>query len=291
VRVGEGVSEVVPVGDAEGVPVGVLEALCEGVALPLSEAAGVGEAVAPAGSVEVGDAVTVLEPLRVAEGVGRGVPVLLPVAVAVGEPVPVSLGVALPLSETDPVFEGLAPAGSEAVGDDDMVELPLTVGDGVGGGVPVLLPVADAVGVTEAVELAVKLPLNEAEPELLADAPGVREAVGVADTVLLAISGDIVPVFAIELLERFLDEMKPPTTIIFARTKIGTQKLADDLKRRGHKVRALHGDMGQGARDSVMIAFRGKRILFWHTGGLPGLQAKETDLLGFVPPVERLRPP
>ena len=38
-------------------------------------------------------------------------------------------------------------------------------------------------------------------------------------------------------------------------------------------------------------AFRGKRILFWHTGGLPGLQAKETDLLGFVPPVERLRPP
>ena len=48
--------------------------------------------------------------------------------------------------------------------------------------------------------------------------------------------------------------------IIFARTKIGTQKLADDLKRRGHKVRALHGDMGQGARDSVMIAFRGKRI-------------------------------
>jgi ATP-dependent RNA helicase DeaD len=64
----------------------------------------------------------------------------------------------------------------------------------------------------------------------------------------------------LELLERFLDEMKPPTTIIFARTKIGTQKLADDLKRRGHKVRALHGDMGQGARDSVMIAFRGKRI-------------------------------
>ncbi len=64
----------------------------------------------------------------------------------------------------------------------------------------------------------------------------------------------------LELLERFIQEMKPPTMIIFARTKIGTQKLADDLKRRGHKVRALHGDMGQGARDSVMIAFRGKRI-------------------------------
>jgi ATP-dependent RNA helicase DeaD len=64
----------------------------------------------------------------------------------------------------------------------------------------------------------------------------------------------------LELLERFIEETKPPTMIVFARTKIGTQKLADDLKRRGHKVRALHGDMGQGARDSVMIAFRGKRI-------------------------------
>ena len=64
----------------------------------------------------------------------------------------------------------------------------------------------------------------------------------------------------LELLERFLEETKPRCAIIFGRTKLGTQRLADDLKRRGHKVRALHGDMGQGARDSVMIAFRGKRI-------------------------------
>ncbi len=31
-------------------------------------------------------------------------------------------------------------------------------------------------------------------------------------------------------------------------------------RRRGHRVRALHGDMSQGARDSVMIAFRGDRV-------------------------------
>lgn len=37
--------------------------------------------------------------------------------------------------------------------------------------------------------------------------------------------------------------------------------------------------------------FRGKRVLFWHTGGLPGLQAKEAELLSRVPPVSRLRPP
>ena len=64
----------------------------------------------------------------------------------------------------------------------------------------------------------------------------------------------------IELLERFIEETKPRCAIVFARTKIGTQRLADDLKRRGHKVRALHGDMSQGSRDSVMIAFRSQRV-------------------------------
>ena len=37
--------------------------------------------------------------------------------------------------------------------------------------------------------------------------------------------------------------------------------------------------------------FRGKRILFWHTGGLPGLQAKEEALLEMLPATQRLRPP
>ncbi|MFM7552745.1 MAG: DEAD/DEAH box helicase [Actinomycetota bacterium] len=64
----------------------------------------------------------------------------------------------------------------------------------------------------------------------------------------------------IDLLERFLKEADPRCAIVFARTKIGTQRLADDLKRRGHKVRALHCDMSQGSRDSVMIAFRSQRV-------------------------------
>jgi ATP-dependent RNA helicase DeaD len=64
----------------------------------------------------------------------------------------------------------------------------------------------------------------------------------------------------LDLLEQFLSETRPRCAIVFARTKIGTQRLADDLKRRGHRVRALHGDMGQGARDSVMIAFRSERV-------------------------------
>ena len=38
-------------------------------------------------------------------------------------------------------------------------------------------------------------------------------------------------------------------------------------------------------------AFRGKRILFWHTGGLPGLGAKVDELLDKVPPAEGFVPP
>ncbi len=64
----------------------------------------------------------------------------------------------------------------------------------------------------------------------------------------------------LEFLEQFLREERPKCALVFGRTKIGTQRLADELKRKGHKVRALHGDMGQGARDSVMIAFRSERI-------------------------------
>ena len=37
--------------------------------------------------------------------------------------------------------------------------------------------------------------------------------------------------------------------------------------------------------------FRGKRLLFWHTGGLPGLEAKTAELLRLVKPTARLRPP
>ena len=39
-------------------------------------------------------------------------------------------------------------------------------------------------------------------------------------------------------------------------------------------------------------AFRNKRILFWHTGGLPGLHAyREDELRGLMPTPERFRPP
>ena len=60
-----------------------------------------------------------------------------------------------------------------------------------------------------------------------------------------------------DLLARVLRAEGPDQAIIFVRTKIGADRLARSLSNRGVRVRALHGDMSQGSRDGVMIAFKG----------------------------------
>ena len=49
-------------------------------------------------------------------------------------------------------------------------------------------------------------------------------------------------------------------TIVFVRTKIRCEQLYRTLRDRGMNVRALHGDMTQGARDGVMLAFKAGRV-------------------------------
>src|SRR5918997_65044 len=60
-------------------------------------------------------------------------------------------------------------------------------------------------------------------------------------------------------LEELLQAESPEQAIIFARTKIGVDRLARRLGDKGLRVKTLHGDMTQGARDGVMIAFKGGR--------------------------------
>jgi ATP-dependent RNA helicase DeaD len=48
--------------------------------------------------------------------------------------------------------------------------------------------------------------------------------------------------------------------IVFVRTKVRCEQLFRTLRDRGLNVRALHGDMSQGARDGVMLAFKGGRV-------------------------------
>jgi len=52
----------------------------------------------------------------------------------------------------------------------------------------------------------------------------------------------------------------PNQTIVFVRTKVRADQLYRTLRDRGMNVRALHGDMTQGARDGVMLAFKGGRV-------------------------------
>ena len=62
-----------------------------------------------------------------------------------------------------------------------------------------------------------------------------------------------------DALARVLEAERPDQAIIFARTKIGVDRLAHGLNGRGIRVKALHGDMSQGSRDGVMLAFKGGR--------------------------------
>jgi ATP-dependent RNA helicase DeaD len=62
-----------------------------------------------------------------------------------------------------------------------------------------------------------------------------------------------------ERLGEVLKAERPTQAIIFARTKIGVDRLARTLDRQGLRVKTLHGNMSQGARDGVMIAFKGGR--------------------------------
>jgi ATP-dependent RNA helicase DeaD len=62
-----------------------------------------------------------------------------------------------------------------------------------------------------------------------------------------------------EALVTLLKEERPEQAIVFARTKIGVDRLARRMGDNGLRVKALHGDMSQGSRDGVMIAFKSGR--------------------------------
>jgi ATP-dependent RNA helicase DeaD len=62
-----------------------------------------------------------------------------------------------------------------------------------------------------------------------------------------------------DALARVLKAENPDQAIVFVRTKIGVDRLARKLDSAGVRVKTLHGDMSQGSRDGVMIAFKSGR--------------------------------
>jgi ATP-dependent RNA helicase DeaD len=61
-------------------------------------------------------------------------------------------------------------------------------------------------------------------------------------------------------LVEVLQAEAPDQAIVFVRTKVRCEQLFRILRDRGLNVRALHGDMTQGARDGVMLAFKAGRV-------------------------------
>lgn len=64
-----------------------------------------------------------------------------------------------------------------------------------------------------------------------------------------------------EALRRVLDAADEFRGIIFARTKLGAENLADQLKKNGYKVDAIHGDLSQAQRERVMKRFRDSELI------------------------------
>ncbi len=63
-----------------------------------------------------------------------------------------------------------------------------------------------------------------------------------------------------ELIARVLQAEGRGLTIIFTHTKRAAQELADGLTDRGFAAAAVHGDLGQGAREQALRAFRAGKV-------------------------------
>ncbi|MEU4557607.1 DEAD/DEAH box helicase [Actinoplanes sp. NPDC023936] len=68
------------------------------------------------------------------------------------------------------------------------------------------------------------------------------------------------PMNKLEMVARILQARGRGLTMIFTRTKRAADRVAEDLDFRGFAVAAVHGDLGQGARERALRAFRSGKI-------------------------------
>jgi superfamily II DNA/RNA helicase len=68
------------------------------------------------------------------------------------------------------------------------------------------------------------------------------------------------PMNKIEVVARILQAGERGLTMIFTRTKRAADRVAADLDFRGFAAAAVHGDLGQGARERALRAFRAGKI-------------------------------
>ncbi len=68
------------------------------------------------------------------------------------------------------------------------------------------------------------------------------------------------PMDKVELLSRVLQADNRGLAMVFTRTKRKAQKISDDLAERGFASASVHGDLGQGAREQALRAFRSGKV-------------------------------
>ena len=68
------------------------------------------------------------------------------------------------------------------------------------------------------------------------------------------------PMDKVELLSRVLQADGRELAMVFTRTKRRAQKVADELTERGFAAGSVHGDLGQGAREQALRAFRNGKV-------------------------------
>ncbi|WP_426508186.1 DEAD/DEAH box helicase [Dactylosporangium sp. McL0621] len=68
------------------------------------------------------------------------------------------------------------------------------------------------------------------------------------------------PLNKIEIVARMLQATDRGLTMVFCRTKRAADRVAEDLDFRGFAAAAVHGDLGQGARERALRAFRAGKI-------------------------------
>jgi len=68
------------------------------------------------------------------------------------------------------------------------------------------------------------------------------------------------PLNKVEILARIMQADGHGPSMIFCRTKRRAQAVADELTERGFAAGAVHGDLGQGAREQALRAFRNGKV-------------------------------
>ena len=68
------------------------------------------------------------------------------------------------------------------------------------------------------------------------------------------------PLNKVEILARVMQAHDHGPSMIFCRTKRRAQAVADELNERGFAAGAVHGDLGQGAREQALRAFRNGKV-------------------------------